>query len=61
MTTKGQPYPSRVACQFGGRKAQIILDQLRTVDRVRLVKRIGKISIAAQQDVLTTLGEIFAP
>jgi mRNA interferase MazF len=61
MTTKGQAYPSRVACKFGGRQAQIILDQLRTVDRLRLVKRIGKISIAAQGEVLTTLGEIFAP
>jgi mRNA interferase MazF len=61
MTTKGQAYPSRVECRFGGRKAQIILDQLRTVDRVRLVRRIGKISIAVQGEVLTTLGEIFAP
>jgi mRNA interferase MazF len=61
MTTKGQVYPTRVACKFGGKQAQIVLDQLRTVDRVRLVKRIGKISIAAQSAVLTTLGEIFAP
>ena len=33
MTTKGQPYPSRVACTFQGRRGQIVLDQIRTVDR----------------------------
>ena len=61
MTTKGQPYPSRVRCKFGGRQAQIVLDQLRTVDRARLVRRIGRIPAAAQRDVLTALGEMFAP
>jgi len=61
MTTKGQPYPSRVACKFGGRLAQIVLDQLRAVDKTRLVKRLGKISTPATSDVLTMLGEIFAP
>ena len=61
MTTKAQPYPSRVRCKFGGRQAQIVLDQLRTVDRVRLVRRIGRIPAAAQRDVLTALGEMFAP
>jgi len=61
MTTKGQPYPSRVRCRFGGRQAQIVLDQLRTVDRARLVKRIGRIPAAAQREVLATLGEMFAP
>src|SRR5712692_6420419 len=55
MTTKGRPYPSRVSCKFGGKQAQIVLDQLRTVDRVRLVKLIGKVSIAAQRNVLGRL------
>jgi mRNA interferase MazF len=61
MTTKGQLYPSRVLCKFGGRQAHIVLDQLRTVDRARLVRRIGRIPAAAQRDVLTALGEMFAP
>ena len=61
MTTKGRPYPSRVSCKFGGKQAQIILDQVRTVDRVRLVKPIGKVSITAQRDVLDRLAEMFAP
>lgn len=61
MTTKGHAYPTRVACTFGGRQAQVVLDQLRTVDRVRLVKRAGKISPATQQHILATLAEMFAP
>jgi mRNA interferase MazF len=39
MTTKRHPYPTCVACQFQGREGQIVLDQLRTVDKVRLVKQ----------------------
>lgn len=61
MTTKSQPYPSRIRCKFGGKQALIVLDQLRTVDRIRLVRRIGKIPATAQRDVLTALGELFAP
>jgi mRNA interferase MazF len=61
MTTKGQPYPTRVPCRFAAKQGQIVLDQLRAVDRSRLVKRIGKIQLAAQQHVLATLAEMFAP
>jgi mRNA interferase MazF len=60
MTTKGQPYPSRVPCQFQGKEGQIVLDQLRTVDKARLVKRLGRIDTAAQQAVLAILAEMFA-
>jgi len=61
MTTKGHAYPTRVACTFGGRQAQVILDQLRTIDKVRLLKRAGKISPSAQLQILATLAEMFAP
>jgi mRNA interferase MazF len=61
MTTKGRHYPSRVSCRFGGKQARIVLDQLRTVDRVRLVKLIGKVSVAAQREVLDKLAEMFSP
>jgi mRNA interferase MazF len=61
MTTKGRPYPSRVACTFAGRQGHVILDQLRTVDRVRLVKRAGKVSPSTQHQILIMLAEIFAP
>ncbi|MBD1862941.1 MULTISPECIES: type II toxin-antitoxin system PemK/MazF family toxin [Trichocoleus] len=60
MTTKGREYPTRVACRFQGKDGQIVLDQLRTVDKVRLVKRLGRISTAAQKVVLAVLTEMFS-
>ncbi|PZV10851.1 MAG: transcriptional regulator [Leptolyngbya sp.] len=60
MTTKGKPYPTRVACQFQGKAGQIVLDQIRTVDKTRLVKPLGQISPAEQSLVLETLAEMFA-
>ena len=61
MTTKGQPYPTRVHCRFAGKEGQIAVDQLRAVDRSRLVKRVGKIQTATQHQLLATLAELFAP
>jgi mRNA interferase MazF len=61
MTTQGRLYPSRVACHFQGKDGQIILDQLRAVDKRRLLKRLGRIDTATQQDVLRVLAAIFAP
>ncbi len=61
MTTKGQPYPTRVPCRFAGKQGQIALDQLRAVDRARLVKRKGIIQPVAQKMVLDTLAQMFAP
>ncbi len=60
MTTKGRPYPTRVACSFQGREGQVVLDQIRTVDKSRLVRRLGRISKSTQADVLATLAEMFA-
>ena len=60
MTTKGRPYPTRVPCTFQGKRGQIVLDQIRTVDKTRLVKRLGSISAAAQDKVLDALQELFA-
>jgi mRNA interferase MazF len=60
MTTQGRPYPTRVQCQFQGKDGQIVLDQLRTVDKVRLVKRLGRINATTQQEVLSVLVEMFA-
>jgi mRNA interferase MazF len=61
MTTKGQSYPTRVPCRFKGKKGQIVLDQIRTVDRVRLVKKLGKVDSKAGALVLKVLQEMFAP
>ncbi len=60
MTTQGRPYPTRVACRFQGKAGQIVLDQIRTVDKARLIKRLGHISSAEQKTVLSVLAEIFA-
>jgi len=60
MTTKGRDYPTRVACRFQGKDGQVVLDQLRTVDKVRLVRRLGRINRSTQEGVLATLAELFA-
>jgi mRNA interferase MazF len=61
MTTKGRSYPTRISCRFGGKEGQIVLDQLRTVDKKRLIKRLGRLEAASQAAVLSVLAEIFAP
>ena len=60
MTTKGRPYPTRVACRFKGKQGQVALDQIRTVDRVRLVKKLGTIESQKATKVLDVLQEMFA-
>jgi mRNA interferase MazF len=60
MTTKGRIYPTRVICQFQGKDGQIVLDQIRTVDKSRLVKKIGQISEDEQREVFDILAEMFA-
>jgi len=61
MTTKGQPYPSRVPCQFEDKEGQVVLDQLHTVDKTRLIKYLGGIDAETQTGVLNTLAKMFAP
>lgn len=60
MTTKGQAYPTRVTCEFQGKEGQIVLDQIRTIDKTRLVKLLGQISEEEQKAVLDILAEMFA-
>jgi mRNA interferase MazF len=60
MTTKGAPYPTRVPVKFKGKTGQIVLDQLRTVDRARLIRKLGAISRSAQEEVLSVIAEMFA-
>ena len=60
MTTKGRIYPTRVFCRFQGKDGQIVIDQIRTVDKSRLVKKIGQISQDEQREVLNILAEMFA-
>jgi mRNA interferase MazF len=60
MTTGGHPYPFRVACQFQQKKGHVVLDQLRTVDDERLVRRLGALSPGTVDTVLSRLAEMFA-
>ncbi|MCY7285977.1 MAG: type II toxin-antitoxin system PemK/MazF family toxin [Cyanobacteria bacterium CAN_BIN43] len=60
MTTKGRVYPSRITCRFQEKEGQIVLDQIRTVDKVRLIKRLGQLEQQVQQAVLAVLAEMFA-
>jgi mRNA interferase MazF len=60
MTTKGQPYPTRVRCTFQGKRGQIVLDQIRAIDRIRLVKRLGKLTAGQAAGVFGVLGAMFA-
>jgi mRNA interferase MazF len=61
MTTKGKIYPTRVKCNFQGKEGLIVLDQIRTVDKIRLVKKLGVLDSYTQDQVLFKLGEMFAP
>ena len=60
MATKGHDYPTRVKCQFEGKEGEIVLDQIRTVDKIRLVKKLGTIHSSTQKKVLSALLEMFA-
>jgi len=59
MTTKGRNYPSRVKCTFQGVEGQVVLDQIRTVDKSRLVKKLGRLSASATESIVRVLSEMF--
>ncbi len=61
LTTRGQPYPTRVPCRFKGKDSQVVLDQIRAVDRARLVKKLGRLDSKTTAAVLDVLQEMFAP
>src|SRR5260221_140380 len=60
MTTKGPAYPTRVACRFKGKNGQVVLDQIRTIDRARLVKKMGRLDATTTTEVLRGLQEMFS-
>ena len=61
MTTKGRLYPSRIRCRFRGKEGQVVLEQLRAVDKARLVRKLGNVDRRTGDSVLAVLAEIFAP
>jgi mRNA interferase MazF len=60
MTSRARAYPSRVPCLFQGKAGQIVLDQIRAVDKTRLIRRLGEIEESAQVAILDVLARIFA-
>jgi mRNA interferase MazF len=60
MTTANRPAPFRVPVRHAGKSGLILLDQIRTVDKTRLIKRLGVLSAATLKMTLSTLGEVFA-
>jgi len=60
ITTVGKNYPTRVSCTFKRKKGQIVLDQIRTIDKTRLVKKLGTIDPGTQLKVITILQRLFS-
>jgi mRNA interferase MazF len=61
LTTGGHRYPFRVPCRLEGRAGYVVIDQIRTVDQERLVRRLGKLSPSTLGHVLAILQEMFTP
>jgi mRNA interferase MazF len=61
LTTKRHTYPTRIACRFKGKNGQVVLDQIRTVDRSRLIAKLGRIGGRTAAAVLDVLREMFEP
>jgi mRNA interferase MazF len=61
MTTGSHPYPFRISCRFRGRSGHVVVDQIRTVDRGRLIRRLGRLSAASFKRTLGVLQEMFSP
>jgi mRNA interferase MazF len=60
MSSAQKEYPTRVSCTFRRKRGQIVLDQVRTIDEARLIKKLGTIESSAQLDVISILQKLFA-
>lgn len=60
MTTGSRPAPYRISLRFGGKAGLILLDQLRTLDKQRLVRRLGTVGVSTLRATLAVLREMFA-
>ena len=61
MTSKGQPAPFRIPITHDGQKGLVLLDQIRAVDKTRLVRKSGRTSSSTLANILATLQTIFSP
>lgn len=60
MTSNGREYPSRVSCVFKGTRGQIVLDQIRTIDKSRIIKKLGTLDEASQKNTCDILVQMFS-
>jgi mRNA interferase MazF len=60
LTSKGRNYPTRVGYRFESKEGQVVLDQIRTVDKARLIRKLGRLDEDPQAQVLAALAEMFA-
>jgi mRNA interferase MazF len=60
LTSAGKDYPTRVSCKFKKKRGQIVLDQIRTIDKVRLIKKLDSIDPETQLEVISVLQRLFA-
>ena len=60
LTSACKDYPTRVACTFGTTRGQIVLDQIRTIDKTRLIKKLGVIDSDSRMEVISVLQQMFA-
>lgn len=60
MTSKGFEFPTRIPCRFQEKKGLVLLDQLRTVDKSRLIQKVGAIHENTQFKIVDCLQELFA-
>jgi mRNA interferase MazF len=60
MTTSGKQYPSRIPIRFESKDGYVTLDQIRSVSKLRLIKKLGEIELSEQKAVVAALLEMFA-
>lgn len=60
MTSAERNYPTRVSVTFDGKQGQVALDQIRTVDKTRLIRRLGKLPEARARNIAAVLQDMFA-
>jgi len=60
LTTAARDYPTRISCEFQKKTGQIVLDQIRTIDKTRLIRKLGSINPETQLEVISVLQRLFA-
>lgn len=60
LTSTIKNYPTRITTTFQRKRGQIVLDQIRTIDKGRLIKKLGSIRTSTEEEVLTILQEMFS-